>query len=369
MDKVLETLNLFKNLKLENIIDLLIAIVIALIFWIISNGIAHLIARIERGKKIPKEKIKYQPLYVPIKWYVRISGIYLATLTLKIPSDLTETILKIYKTGCIWIVARAVSDILNPRALIFKKLEEKTSYRGDKALNNFVSKVIKVLSYIIAGYISVLEWGYNLGGLATGLGISSVVIAFAAQDIAKNLFAGAAILTDKPFIVGDWIETKEYSGTVIDITFRSTKIKGIDNTTMTVENSKILADVVKNWTGINKRRFKTTLNLPLETPRVTIERLMNKITFVLTTDINILHDTLKVHLEDIDKSAIQIVIYFNTPITDYEEFESFKDKINLEIVDILSSENVKLAYPSNTVYIKEKEKRAEKELKKENTKR
>ena len=61
------------------------------------------------------------------------------------------------------------------------------------------------------------ELNFNLSGLIAGLGLGGVIVALAAQDIAKNLFGGMAIILDKPFSVGDWIQTTNYSGTVEDL--------------------------------------------------------------------------------------------------------------------------------------------------------
>ena len=230
-------------------------------------------------------------------------------------------------------------------------MEEKTNYSGDKQLNSFISKLIKAVVYVIAGYLVLLELGYNIGGLVTGLGISSVIIAFAAQDIAKNLFGGFAIITDKPFKVGDWIEVGNYSGTVVDMTYRSTKIKAVDNTIITINNSTIAESYVKNWGNIDRRRYSVTLNLPLHTSEEKINKLLNKIRFVLKTNPDILEDTLEVHFDNIDTEGIKLFIYMNTSKTNYTEYLVFKDTINLEIIKILESENVKLAYPGKNIYI------------------
>ena len=83
------------------------------------------------------------------------------------------------------------------------------------------------------------EFNFDVSGLVAGLGIGGAVIALAAQDFVKGLIAGMSILSDKPFLVGDWIEIGSEQGTVIDITFRSTKIRTNFNTIVTLPNSMI----------------------------------------------------------------------------------------------------------------------------------
>lgn len=342
-----------QNFNKENLIDLAISAIVIILCFMMSKFISYLIIKLFSLKEKDKRKIKANAFYKPIAGIIKITGIYVAIMLLNVSDEAKVTLVKLYKVGLIVCAANGFANILHPKSAIFAKLEEKTNYSGDKQLNNFVSKIIKVVIYIIAAYLVFLELGYNLGGLFTGLGISSVVIAFAAQDIAKNLFGGFAILTDKPFSVGDWIEVGNYSGTVVDITFRSTRIKATDNTIITINNSTITESFIKNWGHIDKRRYETTLNLPLNTSEATIKRVLHKIKFVLKTKPDVVEGSLQVHFENIAMEGIKIFIFLNTTKTDYNDFETFKDGINLELIKILESENVKLAYAGQNIYVQE----------------
>ena len=342
-----------KNLNKETLLDIAISVIVIALFFMISNLISYVIIRLFSLKEKDKKKIKQNAFYKPLSRIIKVTGIYIAVMLLNLSTEANITLVKLYKIALIICVSNGLADIFNPKSIIFEKLEEKTKYNGDKQLNNFVSKIAKAVIYFVAIYLVLLELGYNLGGLVTGLGISSVIIAFAAQDIAKNLFGGFAIITDKPFSVGDWIEVGDYSGTVIDITFRSTKIKATDNTVITINNSTVVESFVKNWGNIDKRRYSTTLNLPLNTSEATVKRLLKKIEFALKTNPQIVPDSIQVHFENIKLEGIQIFIYLNSTQTGYDDFEAFKDGVNLEILKVLESENVKLSYPGQNIYIKE----------------
>lgn len=344
-------INGIKSITMENIIDVLISLIVVILFFMVSRFISYLIIKIFNFKVKDKKKIKANAFYKPISTFIRITGIYIAIMLLNVSDAAKVNIIKLYKILTIICFANGLANSFHPKSIIFDKLEEKTNYSGDKQLNSFISKLIKAVVYVIAGYLVLLELGYNIGGLVTGLGISSVIIAFAAQDIAKNLFGGFAIITDKPFKVGDWIEVGNYSGTVVDMTYRSTKIKAVDNTIITINNSTIAESYVKNWGNIDRRRYSVTLNLPLHTSEEKINKLLNKIRFVLKTNPDILEDTLEVHFDNIDTEGIKLFIYMNTSKTEYTEYLVFKDTINLELIKILESENVKLAYPGKNIYI------------------
>ena len=118
-----------------------------------------------------------------------------------------------------------------------------------------------------------------------------------------------------------------------------------------MQNSTIAESSIKNWGNIDKRRYNIVLNIPLETSKQTIEKLLKKIRFMLKTNKNVIEDSLQVHFKEIQEEGIKIEIYLNTPITDLTKYEDFRDEINLELIKILESENVKLAYPGQNIYI------------------
>ena len=65
----------------------------------------------------------------------------------------------------------------------------------------FICKIIRAICWTILIFIIISEFGYDLSGLLTALGLGSAAIALAAQDIVKSLLSGAMILTDKPFTI------------------------------------------------------------------------------------------------------------------------------------------------------------------------
>lgn len=60
------------------------------------------------------------------------------------------------------------------------------------------------------------ETGYDITGMITSLGLAGLTVSLAAKDSASNFFGGLVIIADKPFTVGDWIQTPEMEGVVTD---------------------------------------------------------------------------------------------------------------------------------------------------------
>lgn len=353
MESINSVINFFKNITSEQILDFVIAIGIIILFCLLSSIIAYGIIKIFKWKS-KKSEIKENSLYKPIKTVVIWVGIYVAVMVLRLPSEAMTICNKIFRIGVIVILAVGIANMFSPDSKIFKKISEHKRIRGNQVLINFISKIIKVIIYIIAAFLVMAELNYDLGGLIAGLGLGGVIIALAAQDIAKNLFGGMAIIVDKPFSVGDWIETTNYSGTVEDISFRSTRLRMTDNTVVTIQNSTLSNEPVINYAKLPMRRFSTTLNLALETNSNVVENIIGKLKFALSNTEGVLPNDLNVYLQKISDDGIEIGIFFNTNIVSYYDYLSFGQQINLLLLKVLESENVKLAYPTQKIFVADK---------------
>ena len=347
-----EILDFFKNLTLENAIDIGIGLAIVVIFKIISSPIAYMIVKMFKFKVKDKNKIKNNGFYKPLKSFFVILGIYIGFMVLKLPADVFAGITKIFKICVILLATKVFSNLFDSNSESFAKLREKLNFAGNDTTINFFSKVAKALIYIIAGFILITELGYNLGGLATGLGISSVVIALAAQDIAKSFLAGISIISDRPFEIGDYITVGDLSGTVEDITFRTTRIRNADNQVIVIPNSVLTDNNIINSSKRESRRFFTVLTLELDTPLEKVTQLTENIKLALTTHPQVINETVKVFFETISADGIDLSIDLKTSALEYVDYLKFKEEINYTLLDMVNQAKIGLAYPSQSIYLK-----------------
>lgn len=352
MDKITDTINWFKNINFTTLIDILIALLIFLLFKLFSGSLSYIIVKLFKIKEKNKDKIKQNSFYKMFNLFFQILGLYLGLLFLNLPSDFVFVISKIFKILVIVIIAIGFAKCITIKSAIFKQINSKSNGKKDETLINFIVKLIRGIIYVIAAFIIVSELGYNLNGLLAGLGLSGVVVALAAQDSAKNIFGGIVILWDKPFKIGDWIETSSFEGIVEDITFRSTRIRTFENSIVTIPNSTITNESLINWSKMKKRRYKENFELELSTPLKKICDVENKLIEMLENHPRVLKDSLVVKFDKVTSNGYNILINIYTDALNYEDYLATSENINFKIMDILNKEKVELAYPSNSVYIK-----------------
>lgn len=337
---------LIKNISEVQIIDIVIAIGIIIFFRIFSSSMSYMIIRMFKFKVKNKNKIKENAFYNPLRIFFILLGFYLGILFLKKPLNIDDSIMAIvtiiFKIVSIIEFAHGLAKSFTPNSKISKKMKERLNKNVEDSMFDFILKGVRVIIYIIAGFIVITQLGINLNGLIAGLGISGVIITLAAQDTAKNLIGGIVIVIDKPFIVGDWIQMDKYEGTVEDITFRSTRIRTFENSVVNIPNSVISGGAVINWSKMEKRRYRTTLSVATDTPMDILEEFKKEVKKLLISREAIDDDSIIVKFDEITGSGLKILISSYTNSVDYASYLTEKENINYKIMKILKEKNIKL---------------------------
>ena len=193
--------------------------------------------------------------------------------------------------------------------------------------------------------------GFPIGSIVAGAGLVGLTISLAAQESASNLFGGLVILLDKPFSVGDWITVGEIEGEVIDINFRSTRIRAMDKTVSIVTNSKICSSTVQNAAMRTMRPYRFTLGVTYNTTRPQLEKLMADLKTMLDESPYTQKGSNIVRLTSFGDSSINILVSAYLQTNAYAVFLEEQNDLNLNIMDIMQADGVDFAFPSTSVYI------------------
>ncbi len=107
--------------------------------------------------------------------------------------------------------------------------------------------ITNVILWIITIYVLVMTlFNPTPETLWALMGSSALALGFAAQDIVKNIFGGLLIIFDRPFQVGDRIDINGNYGEVVRIGIRNTDINTLDDSIVTIPNSKIISEHISN---------------------------------------------------------------------------------------------------------------------------
>ena len=351
MDNFMVNISREELLHLIQVFDIQIAIVIVLLAYLTRNIISKLIVKIYDFITNRKEKAQNSEMYEPIKLMYMFMAIYLAVKILPISTKMSIIMTSLLKSALVIFATNIInSTIFVKDSRFFKKRNKGRS----ETVSNFICKLCRIIAWIVSIYIIlVVILGFTqINGLVTGLGVGTVVISLAAQDTVKSLFSGISILSEKPFVIGDWIGVGDYTGTVIDISFRSTRIRCADNSIITIPNSTITSEYVINWNKLKSRRFDCTLNLEMKdlTPDK-IKNIIKELKVVICAKDYVQRDTVYVGFNSISDYSYDIKIFVYVTETNYLKFLKIKEDLNCEFINVLAKENVELAFPTQTLNV------------------
>ena len=346
---MLDTIILFLD-TYEKYINPVLGIVIFILLTVFRNKLSQAVlcicTKIFLSKNPENAESFKNSLKRPVAIYFALLGIFLGIYINARSTALVATF-KIFSVliAC-WCISSFVSE--NLINIVGKK-------NPDQKLNGvavkFISNILKALTVCIALVMVISELGYNINGLLTGLGVGGLAVSLAAQDSLKNLLSGFFIMFDKPFDVGDFIETSDFTGTVEDITMRSTRIRKLDDSIVVVPNSTISDSLITNYARLNKRLVEFKIGLLYSTPADALKKCEEEIYAFLNRHELVEKEKIRVCFAEYEDSALNLQIRCYITDTDIEAYYKFLEELNFKIKEIVDENNTDFAYPTRSIYI------------------
>lgn len=231
-----------------------------------------------------------------------------------------------------------------------KPATAKTKSQLDDTLIPVIRKLVKILIYVITVIMVLDNVGINVASLVAGLGLGGLAFALAAQDLLKNLFGGTAILTDKPFTLGQRIKVgTDIDGFVEEIGMRTTRVRTFDGTYIIVPNAQIADSIVENVSKEENRRIVQVLGVEYNTSLKKLDQAKEILAKIVKENIDTKDESIVI-FDEFAASSLNIkLIYW---IKNKENILGAKDSINMEIKKQFEKARIEFAYPSQTVYVK-----------------
>lgn len=335
------------NKKYINIaLGLVIFTAFLLLRKIISKTILSVFAKIFYSKKPESRKTFKDSLMKPLSSFFALLGLYIG-ISINYQS---KAITDAFKIFTIMIVCWSFLCYLSDNIQNIISLKSKSTEVNVVAVK-FISNLLKAITVCIAVVMVLAELGYNINGLITGLGVGGLAVSLSAQDTLKNLISGFVILLDKPFDVGDLIETAEFKGTVEDITMRSTRIRKLDDSIIIVPNNKLSDSSITNYARLTRKLVEFNIGLLYSTSNDVIRRCENEIKAYLEKNELVDNETIRVFFSEYADSSINLQIRCYIDTTDINIYNSFLEKLNLEIKHIIEENKTDFAYPTRSIII------------------
>ncbi len=313
---------------------------------LLSSQLRPLLRRLRPNPQLPDPEILPGPfrlLLVAALVRLTLSRVALPLIARQV---WTAVITVITIAACVWLATRVTE--WTERAIVARFADK---LLGGAPLLRFVRRAVDLL-LIFVGIIVVLRYfGVNTTAAVAGLGVGGIAIALAAQKTLENVIGGLSIIFDQTVRLGDFLRVSDTSGTVDSIGLRSTRLRTVDRTVVSVPNGQVANATLENFSARDKFRFLHVLGLRYETTAAQIRTVLGEISALLVNQSHVETGSLRVRFIRFGASSLDLEIFAYVFARDWPHFLERQEELLLRIMEIVENAGAGIAFPSQTVYL------------------
>ena len=206
------------------------------------------------------------------------------------------------------------------------------------------------VSVVIIGYAA-QELGLPLYSVVTGLGVGGLAVALAIRPTLENLIGGIMLYVDQPVRIGDFCSFGDKTGTVEAIGLRTTKIRALDRTLISIPNAALADMQLINWAKCDRMLITTNIGLRYETENDQLRHVLVKFREMLHAHPKIDSETVRVRFADFGQSSLDIGVRIYALTRDFNEYYAIREDVLLRMSEIVKNSGSGFAFPSQTLYM------------------
>jgi len=330
---------------------LAIIVVFAILARVVDLLLSGTVRRFAERSKTDLDDRAIAILHRPIFTTVALTGLILTTNRLALPEDVESLTVIIIKTILVIIWVLFVLRLFRLLLGTMRRQDDRFSL-VQQTTEPLLANAMAVVLFMVAVYSILVIWDINITGLVASAGIVGLALSFAAQDTLSNLFAGVAILSDRPYQIGDFIilDTGE-RGKVTRIGLRSTRLITLDDVEVSIPNGVMGSTKIINEAGgpTDRYRIRTTVGVAYGSDVDQVVEILNAVAVnhprTLTTP------KPKIRFINFGDSSLDFEVL--SWIAKPAHRDDVLHELNMEIYRRFNSEGVAIPFPQQDVYIKE----------------
>jgi small-conductance mechanosensitive channel len=190
------------------------------------------------------DSVFLQAIRLPSMLWCLVLGLFVAIEVAEMPRRLSIQLHTVLEAAVILSVTITVAGVL---ASLVAAAGERRALTG--GVTGVAQTTVRLIILVVGGLVLLSSLGIAITPILTALGVGGLAVALALQDTLSNLFAGMHLLADKPIRVGDYVKisAENAEGYVIDVGWRSTRLRMLQNNIVVVPNSKVAQSVITNY--------------------------------------------------------------------------------------------------------------------------
>lgn len=323
-----------------------LALLIIIVTIIVTKGIVSVIFN-QIAKRLSKRFEIWRDILTaferPVKIAVLFAGLVWALHVAHAPRLILHYVDEINKSVLIFSVGYGIYSLMSSLTDLLQYFGAKIHIEVDSIVMPFLKRTLQFIVMALTITMILSDWGINVNGVFAGLGLAGLAVSMAAQDPIKNLLGGIIIITEKPFQIGDAIESPSVAGVAEDITFRSTLIRTGDGALVVVPNATLSNEPITNWSRVAKRKISLVFYLALETDTKEIVAVSEEVMRQLSLDERFDADSVKAVISQVTPYGYEFNVNVFVNMHPDTDFSGDQADVNMLVLRVLAAHNIHLS--------------------------
>jgi MscS family membrane protein len=268
-------------------------------------------------------------------------------LSLLIRQVLSNAASLITIAAIVWLLMLGTGEI---ETYIHRRVPQSNAAAG-AALVRLLRRTVDVL-LIFAGLLATLRhFGVDPTPALAGLGVGGIAVALAAQKTLENVIAGASLIFDQAVRVGDFLKMGDVAGTVDHIGLRSTRIRTLDRTVVSVPNSQIANASLETISSRDKFWFHPVVGVRYETTSEQLHDVVEGIRRMLHDHPSVDRTSVRVRFFRLGSFSLDIDVFAYVFAHEWNNFLEIQEQLLFGVTEIVEKAGTAIAFPSQTMYV------------------
>lgn len=321
------------------------AIILLPIFWLIGFALSWLISRPGSPLHVPIRKLFTRPL--TLLTVMLITGKLLSELGLGAKAQaLVES-----KTLMTFVVVWLIFSLID-----LGRARRRESFiaqgRADAhILGRPMANAVKLVTLLFATLIWLSNTGINISTLLAGLGVGGIALALALQKPIEDLLGAVSIYSQQPMITGDLCKYGTILGRIEEIGLRTTRIRTLNNTLVSVPNCLIAHGAIENYSAREKMLYHPELPLRYDTSREQMQTIMEGIDELARSHEQVLEKSVRIRFTEFSENSMIIKARIYVDTSDFTTYLTVVGDLNMGIMKTVQDAGAHFAQGAKTVML------------------
>ncbi|MBI5132247.1 MAG: mechanosensitive ion channel family protein [Rhodopseudomonas palustris] len=314
----------------------------AAIFWVIFRVRSRADSRIRRVLSASALPIRLFLTAMLLRIALVLTGV--AIVARQHMSGATELLGWIALSWIVWRVVDALAEFAIARMTLRGRLSMLSAV-------TFIRRSVKFALIAFAAIAGLNALGYNVTAGLAALGIGGIAIALGAQKTIEHLVGSLTLVTDQPMRVGDFCKFGETMGTIEDIGMRSTRIRTLDRTLVTVPNGALAAVQIENFSRRDKFWYHPILDLRYDTTPDQMRGLIASLREMLLDHAKVDNDPARVRLLGFGPNSLKVEIFAYVHAVNGDDFLEVQEDLTLRVMELVEAAGTGFAVASQQTVV------------------